>query len=97
MKKFIAVLVLALFAAFATGCHSSRVVEGTRYDPIGLYHKISEPEAESPDVQYDLCVGNLIWSIILVETIVVPVILLGWYLWEPVGPNDNGYRPPSQE
>jgi hypothetical protein len=94
MRKFIAVMALVVFSAAAVGCHGSRVISETRYDPIGLYHLLLKPEAEAPGVRYEVCWGNVFWSVILCETIVVPVILVGWYLWEPVGLDLNGYSPP---
>jgi PBP1b-binding outer membrane lipoprotein LpoB len=35
-------------------------------------------------VVYDINVGNVIWDIILIETVVVPVWLTGWEFYEPV-------------
>jgi len=95
MKKFVAILLLSVFSFWVTGCHNSLVIDNTRYDPIGVYHSIAEPEAEAPNVRYDVVWGNVIWSIILCETLVAPVVLVGWYLWEPVGLDTNGYRPPE--
>jgi hypothetical protein len=37
-----------------------------------------------PDVKYRVSTGNVIVSILLIETAIVPIILVGWYLWEPV-------------
>lgn len=36
------------------------------------------------EVQYEVCVGNVIWGIILCETIIMPVYFSGWSLYEPV-------------
>ena len=35
-------------------------------------------------VIYEASTGNIVWSVILCETIFVPVIFTGWYLYEPV-------------
>lgn len=35
-------------------------------------------------VVYSVNVGNIVWDILLVETVVVPVWLTGWQLYEPV-------------
>jgi len=96
MKKFVAILSLVAFSFLAVGCHSSQVIDGTRYDPIGVYHKLAEPEAEAPNVRYDVSWGNVVWSVIFCETLVVPIVLVGWYLWEPAGPNNNDYQPPPR-
>lgn len=53
------------------------------------YGLIDSGKLENPNVEYDVVVGNVIWSILLVKTIAVPVILVGWYLYEPVGPKNK--------
>lgn len=35
------------------------------------------------DVEYDISVGNVVLSIIFCETVIVPIILTGWYLYDP--------------
>jgi hypothetical protein len=35
-------------------------------------------------VQYKTVVGNVIWGIILVETIIAPIYFFGFSLYEPV-------------
>jgi hypothetical protein len=41
-------------------------------------------DLKKENIRYETNVGNVIWSIILVETIVAPVVFTGWYLFEPV-------------
>ncbi len=36
-------------------------------------------------VMYEPCVGNIVWSVIFSETVIVPVWLTGWQIMEPVG------------
>lgn len=54
-------------------------------EPYGIFNT----EDKISGIEYQTSVGNVIWSIILIETIIVPVVLIGWYLKEPVG-IDNG-------
>ena len=38
-------------------------------------------------------VGNVVWSVLLVETVIAPIYFLGFSLFEPVGPKgevENG-------
>lgn len=35
-------------------------------------------------VTYEACIGNIVWDVIAVETIVIPIWLTGWELYEPV-------------
>lgn len=57
--------------------HNGSEVKGTVY---GLFNQ----ENKTPGVNYEVSVGNIVWSAILCETIIVPVILVGWYLYTPI-------------
>lgn len=39
---------------------------------------------KDPNVIYEVCIGNVIWSIIGFETVIIPVWLSGWQIYEPV-------------
>lgn len=39
---------------------------------------------ENPDIKYKISVGNVVWSIILVETIIAPVYFIGWSIKNPI-------------
>lgn len=81
MKKIMAA-VLALFLCFATvGCGSDMTINGRTYETKGL---ISQNEKD-PCVRYRTIVGNVVWGIILVETLIAPVYFFGFSLWEPAG------------
>ena len=56
------------------------------------YGLASEIEDRNPDVQYQISSDNVIAAVILCETIVAPIIIIGWYLYEPIGP-----KPPVGE
>jgi len=34
-------------------------------------------------VLYHVSVGNVVWSIIGIENVIMPVVLTGWFLYEP--------------
>jgi len=40
-------------------------------------------EDENPDIKYKIIVGNVVWSVLLAETIVAPIYFFGWSLYEP--------------
>lgn len=52
------------------------------FKPVGLINM----DDRNPDVNYNLSVGNIVWSTLFCYTIVVPVVLVGYYLWEPDQP-----------
>lgn len=78
MKKLVAIL---LISCFLIGCASSKQINGTYYDSVGLATLGNKDDC----VQYDFVVGNLIWSILLSETVIFPVYFIGWSIYEPVG------------
>lgn len=94
MKKVLS-LVLAS-AMLLTACGDPRNLptgvggEQKFYPTYGLFNANT---AKSDKVCYEISVGNVIWSIILIETIVFPIYFIGWSLFNPVsvkGPNGCG-------
>lgn len=77
MKQLICSIVLA---TFLVGCAESKVINHKRHEPYGLLDKEKE---YNPEVVYTPCWGNIFWSVVLFETIVIPVVLAGYYLFEP--------------
>jgi len=70
------------------GCGKSMVIGGVERKPVGIASKYV-PEnlfgtTYSDSVKYEVCVGNVIWGIILCETIVVPIIVFGFSMFNPV-------------
>lgn len=80
MKSRLIALLLVL-ALFATACSDSKVLDGREYDTYGLFN---EDEVKAPHVRYRIVVGNVVWSVLLVETIVAPLYFIGFDLFEPV-------------
>lgn len=88
--RILSVVLSILLMIVSTGCANKKAVttdiNGTKvthvYQPFGLF----DSDKKNPNVRYEVSVGNVILGIIFIETIVVPVIVFGWYLWEPVGP-----------
>lgn len=83
MKK-LAILAMALMILISS-CASSRTfqIDGQTVEikPYGWANK----EARYNDqVVYEVSLGNAIWSAIGFETIVLPIWLTGWQLFQPV-------------
>ena len=85
MKKF--VVLLGLVTVLFASCAQSKILTVTVNDvpsevtfkPVGW----ATLDEKNPDVKYNVSVGNVVWSVLLAETIVAPVVLTGWYLFEP--------------
>ena len=105
MKKFIAMLLISL-TVFMAACGSDRTLTVPKKDGTGLITKSfkqyglvemfttvgKENMVPDPRVEYKLIVGNVVWAVILSETIVAPVVFVGWYLFEPIG-TDPEWKP----
>jgi hypothetical protein len=62
-----------------SGCGAPLDTGKKEYPTVGLFTW----NERSKDVCYSVSVGNTIWSIILVETIVAPVYFVGWSIMNP--------------
>jgi hypothetical protein len=82
MKKF---LLLALASIIMVGCPDEKTfqkADGTTFtaEPYGWMNTSKKIDG----VVYDVNPGNIVWSIVLGETVVAPVLFTGLALWEPV-------------
>jgi len=90
------ILIFILLASVLISCADEKTfyLNGTREalikgEPIEAIHAETYGWAnyearKDPNVIYEPCIGNVIWSVIGFETIVVPIWLTGWELYEPV-------------
>lgn len=80
MKKYIAGLLILTVILSACGHPQKITVGGTvrKYPTVGLFSN------KSKDICYEVSVGNVVWSIILIETIVFPVYFIGFSIMNPI-------------
>lgn len=84
MKKIIASL---LIATLLSACGHPMDYNGKHYPTVGLFND----ENKSKNMCYEVSAGNVVWSILLVETIVAPIYFVGFSIMNPVGPKgENG-------
>lgn len=82
MNKITLRLIIALTILFAVGCGETKIIDGIEYDTYGLF---DEAEKRNPNIQYEIIPGNIVWSIVLVETIGAPIYFIGFSMYEPIG------------
>lgn len=83
MKKLITAAMAATLLLSACGQSRDLNVNGnTKHYPT--YGFFNESTDRSKNVCYELSVGNVVWSIILIETIVAPIYFIGFSLFNPV-------------
>jgi hypothetical protein len=83
VKKIIATLMVIALLSFSAGCGEDKKINGVWYETYGL---INKHEVKDSNIRYRTIVGNVVWGIILVETLVAPVYFFGFSMYEPVGP-----------
>lgn len=84
MKKLIAGL---LITTLLVGCGRPIVVDNKEYPTYGLFNENTE---KSKNMCYEVSVGNVVWSILGIETIIMPIYFIGFSLFNPIGKKING-------
>ncbi len=79
MKRYTAVLCAVLMLALSMGCGDGMTINGEYHDTVGIFTL----DEKDPDVCYTVIVGNVVWSVLLVETLVFPVYFVGFSIMEP--------------
>jgi hypothetical protein len=79
MKKLIAVLASLVLLS---GCAKPLMIENHEYQTYGL---LNEAKYKNSTLCYEVPVGNIVLSVIFIETIIVPIYILGFDLYSPVG------------
>lgn len=83
MKKFILFLLSVIILSSCADDKTFTRKDGTKFtaEPYGWANYQTK---KIEGVKYECCLGNVIWGIVGFETIIVPVWLSGWELYEPV-------------
>jgi len=86
-KGLCLILALLFFMSTLPACGDTKVIDGVEYDTYGFFN---ESEKKNPNIEYEIIIGNVVWSIILIESVVFPIYFIGFSLWEPVGKVNDG-------
>jgi len=82
MKKLIVILLSASFLSACGNPASFKVENKVKEYPT--YGFLNSDTQKSEKICYEVSVGNVVWSIILIETVVAPVYFIGFSLFNPV-------------
>ena len=85
MTKSLLAILIAI-SLVLSGCGQSLTTSTKTYPTYGFFNKSTD---KSKDVCYKISVGNVVWSIILVETIIAPIYFIGFDLFNPVRMKKN--------
>lgn len=80
MKKVVAGVMLVMMSLMVSGCGKDYTdpKTGKTYETRGFIN------GKEPGVNYEVSTGNVIWSIILSESLAFPVYFIGFSIWNPV-------------
>ena len=76
-----ALLILLVICALLSSCADNKVIDGQEYRPYGL---LNEDIHKVDSIQYEASFGSVVCGIIFCETIIVPVYVFGYNLYEPI-------------
>ena len=85
MKKIIVMVLVCLFLLGACGSNKTICFNGNRDCHEFQQYGLLSLDRKNTEVRYDVVWGNVVWGAILLETVIVPIILFGWMLYEPAG------------
>jgi hypothetical protein len=68
------------------GCGDPKMIDGVTYDTYGMATQHSK---KNENIEYRCIIGNVVWSVLLCETIIAPIYFIGFSLFEPVGVVDK--------
>jgi len=74
-------IAVALCAALLSGCGEKSIC-GKQYSGYGLFTQDEKVES----IKYKVSVSSVIVAVVFSETIIVPLLIVGLDLWEPVEP-----------
>jgi flavoprotein len=74
-------MLIAATVLSLSSCGADLTINGNHYDTFGI---ANEEANRDPRIVYEISAGSVIWAILLCETVVVPVYIIGWDLWQPV-------------
>lgn len=82
MKKTLLILFVTIILVSSCASPKTFMIDGQRTE-VKPYGWANKDNRYNDKVVYEPSIGNVVWSIIGIETIVLPVWLTGWQLFEP--------------
>jgi hypothetical protein len=79
--RFSAIVVALAAAVSLSACAKPIVKDGKTIPPYGL---VNEATKKVPGQKYEISAGSVIVAIVLSESIVFPVYIAGWDLYQPI-------------
>ena len=86
MKKFLlTLLITVVLLNTIIGCANNKVLDDKEYETYGLFNSHLRDKC----VHYKVSITNIVWGVILIETIIMPLYIFGFSLYEPMHKIEN--------
>lgn len=79
MKQMSRIVAMCLMLS---ACGKTKTIDGVTYDVFGI---ANQHDKQNPGIDYEVSISSVVVAVIFVETIIVPIYILLFDLWEPVG------------
>lgn len=91
MKKSIRVFAFTIMAFGLSSCADDLVYTNKDGKQVVAepYGWANAERCHDRNVYYEPSIGNVVWSVILVETLVMPIYFTGWSIMIPVEPKEQ--------
>jgi hypothetical protein len=86
MKNTIVSILMMLVILFTTSCADSLKVDGKTYEPYGVFNS---NDLKDPNVVYKAHIPNMIGAFIFSGSVIFPVYVIAFELFEPVRLKDD--------
>ena len=83
MKRVIGVV---LAASLIVGCGRAKTIDGKKYSTYGFFNADSQ---KNDKIRYEVSIRDVILSVVFCETLIVPILICGLDIMEPVDKGGN--------
>lgn len=91
MKKLF--LLIAITLIISSCADEKTLTLNGRNETFEPYGWADYDELKNDSIYYKVCIGNVVWSVIGCETVIAPIWLTGWDLYEPIKVKEQYRRP----
>lgn len=81
------ILLILLASVLLTACSKPKVFKlgnRSRYDEFKPYGWMDYNEHKNDSIEYEVNIADVVWSVVLSETVVAPILITGLDIMEPV-------------
>jgi hypothetical protein len=76
---------LLILAVLLAACGEPMKSGGKTYECYGIADDFARNPRQDPEVRYEMESWNWLWVALTLETVIVPIYIVGWQVYCPVG------------